>query len=439
MRGYDIIEAFGEIDDRWIVDAKQNQKAAPRWLKWSAVAACLVCVIGAAALSLGRLLQTPSPAGAPLATGVLPPSEISTPQPVGDSIWEPAATPIPEPTPIPTQPPLEESDAQAEDSTLFTSTVYPVSMRFPTAYEEEFYVDVPVEYPGSLPDGQQRYYDNSVFSFVDGNAESYDRLGFVWSILATPLDSYEASPEPETDEPPQALNILPLGAAGGYMYELLYPTPDEQCDTNSYDSVRSYYDHLRTGLTALQNFVAYNRLEENGVWKNIYMEHTFYPAEKYLLNLSQGLEFSSDISYLAIHDPVYDLGIQGPKEIMENIVCNETANRVFTLYEPISASLLGEGGGYVWSISAYTSQEFRETFARSTDFTQEAIAPGTYMLGRSEDYVYVLHHPTDVRYSPDSQESIDAYHAYEDLTQSILETFFVFDERIEPNPYSVFS
>lgn len=59
MKGIDIIEAFGGIDAELIADAKRHGRAVPRWLKWSAVAACLCCAAGLMVLSLGHMLQGP--------------------------------------------------------------------------------------------------------------------------------------------------------------------------------------------------------------------------------------------------------------------------------------------------------------------------------------------------------------------------------------------
>ena len=71
MRGYDVIEALGGIGDDLILDAKRrHKKPIPVWLRFGAVAACLCCVVMAAAvLSLNLFGRERTPGQEALGSG----------------------------------------------------------------------------------------------------------------------------------------------------------------------------------------------------------------------------------------------------------------------------------------------------------------------------------------------------------------------------------
>ena len=62
MKSNDLIDIIGEAADEHIKDAKSAKKAIPRWVKWSsAIAACLVLIIGVGSFLLPRMGGNSSP------------------------------------------------------------------------------------------------------------------------------------------------------------------------------------------------------------------------------------------------------------------------------------------------------------------------------------------------------------------------------------------
>lgn len=55
MRGIDVIEALNDIDDKLLQNAKPHRRAAPFWLKYSSMAACICCVLLMSFFALTRL------------------------------------------------------------------------------------------------------------------------------------------------------------------------------------------------------------------------------------------------------------------------------------------------------------------------------------------------------------------------------------------------
>lgn len=71
MKSNDLIDIIGEAADEYIQDAKSaKKKAVPRWVKWSsAIAACLVVVIGVGSYVLPRMGSSSSPGSSAAADG----------------------------------------------------------------------------------------------------------------------------------------------------------------------------------------------------------------------------------------------------------------------------------------------------------------------------------------------------------------------------------
>lgn len=56
MKGIDIMELLGDMDDDMILHARQHRKHTPVWLRWASVAAILFCAVILTAVMLTRLL-----------------------------------------------------------------------------------------------------------------------------------------------------------------------------------------------------------------------------------------------------------------------------------------------------------------------------------------------------------------------------------------------
>ena len=140
--------------------------------------------------------------------------------------------------------------------------------------------------------------------------------------------------------------------------------------------------------------------------------------------------------YVQFVDSVYGLILEVPEEYQDGIACNRREGVAFSLYEPTSYEALyieshGTGGGLIWEVSVYTVDEFCKTFEQdSTEWVTMLEGPAFYMMGRTEEYVYVVRYPTDVQ---SSEETSAAYSEYKSAGFSILKRFLARNE-IEMNP-----
>ena len=283
MKGIDIIEAFGGIDNDLLLDAKRHKKAAPRWLKWASLAACLCCVTALTVLSLSRLTASPEPRGTSFGAGAPTPGPEAPALPPDpeESALEPTPTPTPEPTPTPT-PEVQPTPTPAPDRDYLelTSDQYQVTLYAPADYASEITTDtslVDTTYDVSFPD--------VAFSFVDTAAQTPAVAGRVWSISVRDRDSYDWDGIQEFLDFNFLYNRVPLGTKGNYVYELVYSSPGEQCDPEDPTAVFSYYCHLTDGLTMLEDFITRNGLEEYPLWRDTYREKTITALEENLTDV----------------------------------------------------------------------------------------------------------------------------------------------------------
>lgn len=440
MKGINIIEAFGGIDNDLLLDAKRHKKSAPRWLKWASLAACLCCVTALTVLSLSRLTAAPESQGTSFGTGAPTPVPESPALPPDseESALEPTPTPTPEPTPTPT-PEAQPTPTPAPDRDYLelTSEQYQLTLYVPADYASEITTDtslVNTEYDITFP--------NVAFSFVDTAAQTPALAGRVWSISVRDRDSYDWDGVLEYLDYPFLYSRAPLGTKGSYVYELVYSPPGEQCNLEDPTAVFSYYCHLTDGLTMLDDFITRNGLEEYPLWRDTYQEKTITRAEAVLNKFEEDYLGGVDRSTLRTYQSERTgLTLELSEDMIPSIVEGD-APAIFSLYEPISQELLGNDGGLVWTIYRYTTEEYLETYHRTTTaFSKTPLTDSLdYLLGRSYswdetvDYVYVIHFPTDVRYDPNSQESTEAYQHYEAQSTRILKHFLT-DNNIEANPY----
>lgn len=441
MKGIDIIEAFGGIDNDLLLDAKRHKKAAPRWLKWASLAACLCCVTALTVLSLSRLTASPEPRGTSFGAGAPTPGPEAPalPHDSEESALEPTPTPTPEPTPTPT-PEVQPTPTPAPDRDYLelTSDQYQVTLYAPADYASEITTDtslVDTTYDVSFPD--------VAFSFVDTAAQTPAMAGRVWSISVRDRDSYDWDGIQEFLDFNFLYNRVPLGTKGNYVYELVYSSPGEQCDPEDPTAVFSYYCHLTDGLTMLEDFITRNGLEEYPLWRDTYREKTITRVETILTEFEEDYLGGIDPSTLRTYQSERTgLTLELPEDMLPGIVESDDP-AIFSLYEPTSQELLGGEAGLVWTIYRYTTEEYIKTYNWSTfrySKTPLNAAGSDYLLGcspilnASSGYVYVIHIPTDVRFDPNSQESTDAYQRYLAQSARILK-HFLSDNQIEANPY----
>jgi hypothetical protein len=213
----------------------------------------------------------------------------------------------------------------------------------------------------------------------------------------------------------------------------------------------SGYIHELVDTDTLQAYISVQGESFDTSWLD-YILRTKYPVmitlarEDYTLNLdakyaveleqidadatdSQETTASHDLEeteLTTITDAVLGLSIEVPVEYQDDIVCNSADTVLFSLYDPVSnAALVGDGGGFVWSICAYPIDEadlyVEESFCPTDGI--RLIAPSGFVLGQNEEYIFAVRLPSDVQYLPDVAESKSSYQKYCKAGCAILSSF----------------
>ena len=112
------------------------------------------------------------------------------------------------------------------------------------------------------------------------------------------------------------------------------------------------------------------------------------------------------------------------------VAADEPSPAVFSLYERSAhESILGNG--LVWSLSAYTLEEFDRLWPGADG--SEIFIASSYLIGSDDHYRYLLSTPTDVQFLEDDPDSRAAYEALVEQSQNVLENFLL-RNHITPNP-----
>lgn len=112
------------------------------------------------------------------------------------------------------------------------------------------------------------------------------------------------------------------------------------------------------------------------------------------------------------------------------VAADEPSPVVFSLYERSAhESILGNG--LVWSLSAYTLEEFDRLWPGADG--SEIFIASSYLIGSDDHYRYLLSTPTDVQFLEDDPDSRAAYEALVEQSQNVLENFLT-RNHITPNP-----
>lgn len=112
------------------------------------------------------------------------------------------------------------------------------------------------------------------------------------------------------------------------------------------------------------------------------------------------------------------------------VAADEPSPGVFSLYERSAhASILGNG--LVWSLSAYTLEEFDRLWPDADG--SEILIASSYLIGSDDQYRYLLSTPTDVQFLENDPNSRAAYEALVEQSQTVLENFLT-RNHITPNP-----
>jgi hypothetical protein len=213
----------------------------------------------------------------------------------------------------------------------------------------------------------------------------------------------------------------------------------------------SGYIHELVDTDTLQAYISVQGESFDTSWLD-YILRTKYPVmitlarEDYTLNLdakyaveleqidadatdSQETTASHDLEeteLTTITDAVLGLSIEVPVEYQDDIVCNSADTVLFSFYDPVSNAIMeGDGGGFVWSICAYPVEDADLYVGDDLCPTDgiRLIAPSGFVLGQTEEYIFAVRLPSDVRYLPDVAESKSSYQEYCKAGCAILSSF----------------
>ena len=130
-----------------------------------------------------------------------------------------------------------------------------------------------------------------------------------------------------------------------------------------------------------------------------------------------------------------DLVLEVPEEFFEDATSNEEMPTLFALYDSISReSDAAEGDGEVWRIQTWAVEDFIEECGISLEeWTQVDFQDNQLLLGKDDQYVYLLSMPLAMEYDPDNQDSVNSYYRHRLYGYAMLCNFLSRNE-IEPAP-----
>ena len=248
MKGIDVIEAFGGIDEELIVAARQQKKHAPVWLKWSSMAAVLLCAVILMAVVLARLLSGP---------------QGTSPEPDLPDVLAPGVEQELEQEPEQEEPSITEEEMDGDEIWIvMQEELYGLRISVPKRYSADMLLDdtTLVSAPGEV----------YPFRFVDGLSRDmlHEWAGRVWHIEVSSIGEHP-------DETWEELGLGPsaylLAQNEEYYFTLICPT-DVQNQPDVEESANSYAAHWYIGYQILCDFLTRNDLEEHAGWKEYYQK-----------------------------------------------------------------------------------------------------------------------------------------------------------------------
>lgn len=227
MKGMDLLDAMGHLENQYIEEARNFPKRTPGVLKWLSIAACMLCLVlvGGVAVYQFRLPET----GA-----------------------------------------LAETQ---EEQTLLYSTACDLSMQVPTELADQIVVDDTIWFDGNDYD----ICNEMAFYFRD---TSQEKGGFLWGIYAFPMYSGAGERRESLEQPTifqdAAFQYVILGKRENKICYLVYYGTDPetenylQYDAQSQTSRDAFYSDLLAGYGILQDFVQRNNFEPGEHWEEKY-------------------------------------------------------------------------------------------------------------------------------------------------------------------------
>jgi hypothetical protein len=446
MNGKDVMDALANIDDDLILDAKSQPRAVPRWLKYGSMAVCICCAVLLTLLCVEKLRSGGEDTGKALAPG----SEQTEPAfPEASSAEEETAIPeessADEEAAVPEETELEISldsqgnlsciqwgtpmtkaqalfpDAKYSRNTLsLTGTCFDFPVTLSLQFSQVYWSDAPILYGAAL-----------IFS----EEADLDRLSEELDQLFGPVETQGETMYGETYDLQEA--------------DYYWHSPRHLKELADADAVQAY-------ISAQEEVSDTSSLD--------YILRTMYPVtitlarEDYTLNLdakyaveleqinaaatdnetapttSQDLE--EDVPWTTITDDIFGLSMEVPEALLEDLSWNTAEDVVFEFQDQRTAELLGNDQlGFVWEIEALTTADFCETFGYvDTSWIPGSFGAELYMLGKDEDYVYLLYTSSGMQHDNTNAENAASYVEAYKYGYTMLQSFLT-NNGITGNPY----
>lgn len=175
-----------------------------------------------------------------------------------------------------------------EEYSVLTSTRTGAVLRVPADYAEEAVTESAFTLYEPSTD-QTIDFESAVYFFFDTSQTAYAHDGLVWAITTCPIETLDKVLEADKTYSDLCfdVNCHILGVDSDSVYMLANIDPARklvrQYDSDSEESVSSYYAHAEAGMKILEDFVATNQLEvPDGAtdWKAWYSQWMLDPIKQ---------------------------------------------------------------------------------------------------------------------------------------------------------------
>lgn len=121
--------------------------------------------------------------------------------------------------------------------------------------------------------------------------------------------------------------------------------------------------------------------------------------------------------------------------------------KTMTFFDPVNREKLGlEATGRVWRMEILSQEAFAKRLAEEAalqnDYAEDLgdgwygkLSPSGYFFGRDDEYVYLLHTPTDVQYDSEDEECCISYSKYMQAGAAILDSIRDLNPDVTFNPH----
>ena len=384
MKAEDLLDAIGNIPEAWVLDAEQAGKTVPVWLKWGSVAACLCCILLFGTMGLFRISRLGAAASP---TTLSPSASISSPSPT-----------------IPQQQvtAMREKVYGADGADEIDEAIKDAFVAWLQENPDFFSTYVNDEKNWSMSAQQDQQGTEQVSMACYGPADEDGTGELCWLIYADGLvrlgsiDTYEETPEQQAS----ANELLPEETPTQTPIQTPNET-DSAVSTAEIESTSESYSGLFADLPVPVDVAAAADYRQS-YWGEL---------------------------------TAMDLVLEVPEKFFEDATSNEEMPTLFALYDSISReSDAAEGDGEVWRIQTWAVEDFiAECGISLEEWTQVDFQDNQLLLGKDDEYVYLLSMPLAMEYDPDNQDSVNSYYRHRLYGYAMLCNFLSRNE-IEPAP-----